>query len=198
MARELSNIGVEDILKLIAESFDVDGQADVVTSRNNLKRIGKTPDVMEDAWEMDCVLLGNTVFLETRVLTEGTLRNIIPATAGVLPSQLQISLSGISEEAVNASPTFFSISQLQLGSHMIVLSSKIDCFVNQQDDSGNPLNGYVELKSMRKIDSYQKMHNASISLSHVVASMLPGRNFCHFCRDSFKRRTVRRSKTTKH
>lgn len=131
---DLRCMRVEHILhSLIEESFDVDGQADVITSRHNLVKIGKAPYESQDDWEIDYVLLDNTLFLENRVLTAGSSETDQQRLLEYYHHRFKSLCTGLSKAPLSFSPTFFSMSHLQLGIYNILLSSEIDCIAKDQD-----------------------------------------------------------------
>lgn len=153
------DVGIEPILEaLLTKSFDVDGQADIVTYRNNLNKIGTAPYENRDDWELDCALVGKTVFLDIRKTREDSTD---PAQQLFMyyGYRFESVCTGQSEEPVNANSEFCSISRLRIANHRILLASEIDCSSSQPDKSGNPLNGYIELKTMKAIESDRALSN---------------------------------------
>lgn len=65
--------GVEPVVEcLLSCGYDVDSQADIVTYRNNLNKIGNAPYNDRDEFEFDAVKVGRTCFLDIRKTEERT------------------------------------------------------------------------------------------------------------------------------
>lgn len=153
------DVGVEPVVNaLLEKTFDLDGQADIVTYRNNLNKIGTTPYENRDEWELDCALVGKTVFLDIRKIREDS-SDPKQQLFMYYGYRFESICTGLSDEPVNANSEFCSISRLRIANHRILLAAEIDCGSGQPDKSGNPLNGYIELKTMRAIESDRALSN---------------------------------------
>lgn len=152
------SVGVERILKsLLVKSFDVDGQVGILTYQRNLKNIGLTPYQQNIEWEIDCALVDNTVFMDIRDTEEPPYRNQeLYMYYGVRFESL---CTGESEKPVNENVSFYSASLLEIGNHKIVLASEIDCCTEQSENGSNPLETYIELKTMKAIASDRALYN---------------------------------------
>lgn len=142
--------GVEPILRaLLTTSYNVSEQADIVTYRNNLNKIGNTPYENRDDWEFDCALVGKSVFLDIRKTND--FRDPSQQRFMYYGYRFESLCTGQADQPVNANSEFCSISRLRIANHRILLASEIDCQLQSDDMKGNPLRKYVELKTMRAI-----------------------------------------------
>lgn len=152
------DVGFEPILRALLKSpFDIDKEADVVTFRNNLNKIGTTPYENRDEWEFDCALVGKTVFLDVRRLDDS--RDASQKIFMYYGYRFESLCTGKANEAVNANSEFCSISRMRLANHRILMCSEIDCAVREGEKGGNPLRQYVELKTMKAVDNDRALSN---------------------------------------
>lgn len=150
---------VEPILKaLVAKSFDLESQADIVTYRNNLNKIGATPYENRDDWELDCALVGRTVYLDIRKVRDDS-SDPQQQLFQYYGYRFEALCTGMNEEPVNANSEFCSISRIRIANHRIVLASEIDCASGRVASGGNPLHGYIELKTMKAVDTDRALNN---------------------------------------
>lgn len=146
--------GCEPILRALLHSqFDVDNLGDIVTFRNNLNKIGLTPYQHREEWEMDCVKVANTTFLDVRRTgTDPGDMDLERQFFMYYGYRFESLCTGESQKPTNANAEFCSISRLRLASHRILLCSEIDCTYPVRNGA-NPLPGYVELKTTKRPDT---------------------------------------------
>eukprot|EP00177_Eucheuma_denticulatum_P003813 GFKZ01006893.1.p1 GENE.GFKZ01006893.1~~GFKZ01006893.1.p1 ORF type:complete len:338 (+),score=23.39 GFKZ01006893.1:84-1016(+) len=150
--------GCEPILKaLLISSYNVDQNADIVTFRNNLNKIGKTPYENRDEWEIDCALVGNTVYLDVRQTDDGPTdyHRGVNIYHGY---RFEALCTGTDHQPVNANSEFCSIARTRIGNHRILISSEIDC-VMPIPPGEPPLKHYVELKTMKEVINERALGN---------------------------------------
>ena len=135
--------GVEPVLRALMNSeFDIKTSANIVTARNNLNKIARTPYIKNDSWEVDATCVSEEsselTFLEKvddkRVPNSGQKRFMY------MGCYFEKLCTGAAEEAVDANVEFCSVLLTHLGTHKIVLAAEIDC-----EENGN----YKELKTTR-------------------------------------------------
>lgn len=147
--KDHSEVGFEPILEsLLSQSFNIDGQEYIITYRNNLNKIGLTP-YSRDEWELDCAQVGNAIVLDIRKTRAE------PTDADQLLSmyygyRFEALCTGQAAQPVNANSEFCSVVETKIGNHKILLSSEIDC-TEQVEHGTDPLQGYVELKTVKEI-----------------------------------------------
>lgn len=140
---------VETIIEALQHSdYNINENADVVSYRNNLNKIGGTPFNHRDAWEIDCCRHGNTVFLDVKH-TGGGAQNDAHKRFMYYGYRFEALCTKTSDEPVNANSEFCSIARLRIGNHRILLSSEIDCTGGDAMNTENALKSYIELKTMR-------------------------------------------------
>lgn len=153
------DVGVETVVKALqSKQFDIDTQADIVTYRNNMNKIGGTPYENRDGWELDCALVAKTVFLDIRKTNK---ESTDPQQQRFMyyGYRFESLCTGLEDEPVNANSEYCSISRLRIANHRILMASEIDCSSGAPDKGGNPLNGYIELKTMRVIENERALNS---------------------------------------
>ncbi len=152
------DFGVEPVLgALQSAKFDLDKQADIITYRNNLNKIAGTPYNGRDAWELDTVMVGTSVFLDVRKLDEGP-ANPSHKRFMYFGYRFEALCTNTKDEPVDANSEFCSIIRLRLGNHRILFGGEIDCEW-QSTDSRSALRNYVELKTMREPKNDRDLQN---------------------------------------
>lgn len=142
-------VSVDVIIEALnKDGYNIAENADVITFRNNLNKIGGAPYNNRDDWEIDCCKVGTTLFLEIKRLPERepTAEHKRFMYYGY---RFEALCTNDADEPVNANPEFCSISRLRISNHRILVSSEIDCTTKDPTDTENCLLGYVELKTMR-------------------------------------------------
>ncbi|PXF49538.1 Decapping nuclease DXO-like [Gracilariopsis chorda] len=156
-ADEMANVDT------IVEALEHDGynrmeEIDVVTFRNNLNKIGGTPYNKRNDWEIDCAMVGNTVFLDIRKIDEDK-PNPYAFRFMYYGYRFEAICTGAEEELVNANSEFCSVARLRLGNHRIIMSAEIDCTTGDPKNVDNPVRSYLELKTMREVRSDKELGN---------------------------------------
>lgn len=155
-ADEAADVG--SILRaLLKASFDIPGQVDIVTYRNNLNKIGTTPYENRDGWEFDCALIGKSVFLDIPKMNDSC--DPSQQLFSYFGYRFESLCTGVADEPVNANSEFCSVLRLRIANHRILMAAEIDCEMQSGDTRGNPLRKYVELKTMRVIDNDRALFN---------------------------------------
>lgn len=156
-ADEVAN--VDTILEALEHGgYDRMEEIDFVTFRNNLNKIGSTPYDKRRDWEMDCAMVGNTVFLDIRRMDEDT-PNLYVRRFMYYGYRFEAICTGVEQEPVNANSEFCSIARLRLGNHRIIMSAEIDCTAGDPKNVDKPVRSYIELKTMREIRSEKELGN---------------------------------------
>ncbi|CAN8061507.1 unnamed protein product [Agarophyton chilense] len=150
---------VDTVVEAVQHSdFNLWEEADVVTFRNNLNKIGGTPYNQRDNWEMDCATVGNTLFLDMRKIDNDS-TNPSAARFMYYGYRFEALCTGTEEEPVNANSEFCSIARLRIGNHRIVISAEIDCTTGDPNSIENPIRSYLELKTMREVRNEKDLGN---------------------------------------
>eukprot|EP00172_Hildenbrandia_rubra_P000564 Plantae.Rhodophyta-Hildenbrandia_rubra.ctg1300.p1 GENE.Plantae.Rhodophyta-Hildenbrandia_rubra.ctg1300~~Plantae.Rhodophyta-Hildenbrandia_rubra.ctg1300.p1 ORF type:complete len:388 (-),score=43.21 Plantae.Rhodophyta-Hildenbrandia_rubra.ctg1300:741-1904(-) len=147
--------------------FDLNGETDVVTFRNNLNKIAATPYQLRDDWEIDAVQIGTTVFLDIRKKKDER----------SFPNQDLFMYYGYSFEAlctnssgpVNSNEEFCSVVRIRIGNHRILMSAEVDAMMPNGTKNISPSKGrvygttviqqYVEFKTMKEPRSPRDFEN---------------------------------------
>lgn len=139
---------VARVIKALAPSTL--GYCNIVTYRNNLNKIGRTPSALSDGWELDCCQVEGVVFLDIRVTQEDpTAEHHRRAT--YQGYRFEAVCTNEEDKPVNPNGHFCSISELNLVDHCIVVSSEIDCTFGDPTSRDNPIRQYVELKTCKEL-----------------------------------------------
>lgn len=150
--------GCEPILKaLLISSYNIDQNADIVTFRNNLNKIGTAPYENRDEWEFDCALVGKTVYLDIRRTDDGPV-DYLRRVNMYHGYRFEALCTGTDHNPVNANSEYCSIARTRIGNHRILISSEIDC-ATPIPPGEPPLKHYVELKTMKKITDERALGN---------------------------------------
>lgn len=159
---EAAGDGVEPVVAcLLAAGFDVGGEADIVTYRNNLNKIGGCPYNQRDAFEFDAVRVGRTCFLDIRKLPQPPPADHHRRFMYMGYKFEALCSSGVADAVpVNANAEFCIAVRLRVASHRIVLMAEIDAEL--QASSGSPhvedRAAYVELKTTKRPESARDLH----------------------------------------
>lgn len=147
--KDNSKVGIEPVLEaLLSQSFNVDGGEYIITYRNNLNKIGLTP-YNRDEWELDCVQVGSTIFLDIRKTKEDSTDPVLLLSM-YCGYRFEALCTGKAEQPVNANSEFCSIVQTKIGNHKLLICSEIDC-TDKVEHEADPLEGYVELKTIKEL-----------------------------------------------
>lgn len=150
---------VETIIQALNSiRFDFAEQADFVTYRNNLNKIGGSPYNKRDEWELDAVMVGGTVFLDVRH-TDDQPRNDDHKRFMYYGYRFEALCTGTENEPVNANSEFCSISRIRIANHRILISCEIDCTLGDPSITENALRNYIELKTMRCVRNDRDISN---------------------------------------
>lgn len=147
--KDHENVHIGKVIRVVrAQNQSALDQCDVVTYRNNLNKISRTPVALSDGWEVDCCQLGRVLYLEIRKSeedpTSGDRRRLM-----YHGYRFEALCTGETDKPVNPNAEFSSIALFRLKDHRILVSSEIDCTMSDPSRSDNPIHGYVELKTMK-------------------------------------------------
>lgn len=150
VSKSVNNAPVETIIEALQHcDYNIDEQADIITYRNNLNKIGGCPYNTRDEWELDCCLVNSkSVYLEVRHTGSNTF-NEEHKRFMYYGYRFEALCTGTSHEPVNANSEFCSITRLRIANHRILLSSEIDCTMGHPKSLDKPTRSYAELKTMR-------------------------------------------------
>lgn len=169
------DFGVEPVVgALRSVNYDIEQLADVITYRNNLNKIAGTPYNGRDEWEMDCVKVDNSVFLDVRKLDEGRQPNAMHKRFMYYGYRFESLCTNSADKPTCANSEFCAIIRLRMGRHRILFGGEIDCQKPAQGE--NPLKSYVELKTMREPRNerdFQNMYRHRF-LKYWIQSYLAG------------------------
>lgn len=141
-----------------ATAFNDD--CDIITYRNNLNKIGKTPLSQRDAWELDCCQIGTKVALDIRMTDMDPVGDNAHRRAMYQGYRFEAVCTDDTDNPVNPNADFCSISALRLGHHRLIVSSEIDCtFGDPQKPTEFPIRDYVELKTIKASKQDRDLNN---------------------------------------
>lgn len=150
---------VDTIAEALDKScIDILSEADVVTFRNNLNKLGGTPYNKRDDWEMDCTMVENTLFLEIRMIDSNT-SNSKRDRFSYYGYRFEAVCTGEENQPVNANSEFCSIARLRIGNYRILMSAEIDCTTGEVQNTEDPIKNYLELKTMREVRTDRELSN---------------------------------------
>uniref|UniRef100_A0A7S1XF81 Decapping nuclease n=1 Tax=Compsopogon caeruleus TaxID=31354 RepID=A0A7S1XF81_9RHOD len=158
VAKLESDVGLEPVLHALAQSqYDTKKEADVITYRNNLLKIGLTPYSKKDPWEIRACNVDGTVFLDIVKLEEPP-PNEQTQRFLYYGYRFEQACTGdvAGEDPVNANEEFCTIVRLRIGTTRILLSAEIDCEDKSfKKETDTHMGRYIELKTSRKPDRPQ-------------------------------------------
>lgn len=141
--------GVEPVVEcLLRSGYDVDSQADIVSYRNNLNKIGNAPYNHRDPFEFDAVKVGKTCFLDIRKLDERPPDNNHRRFM-YMGYRFEALCTGHDlREPVNANSEFCALMRTRIGNTRIVLCAEMDAELAGPVPPGKT--PYVELKTTKQ------------------------------------------------
>lgn len=150
---------IETVLKALqTKAFNLRQEADVVTYRNNLNKIGGTVFNQRSDWELECVLDSGTLFLDV-CPTHRDPESGMHLQYMYYGYRFESVCTGTEHESVNTNAEFCSVVRLRIGQFRIILSAEIDCTDGNPENLNNPVQQYVELKTMKELRTEKDYHN---------------------------------------
>jgi len=135
--------GVEVVVDAVAAGGSVGlTECDVVTFRNNLNKIGKTPFDARNAWEVDACFLGNTLFLDIREDPSGGAQSSYADQDRFQYFGYKFEALCTGHPAADATSEFCAVMRTRIGNLRIVLAAEVDGCDGENDE-------FVELKTSR-------------------------------------------------
>lgn len=132
---------------------------DIITYRNNLNKISRTPLASRDEWEFDCCQ-----FADSKVALDIRMTQPDPpiGVAGQATAHTMAMYQGYKFEAlctgdneavpVDANAEFCSIAMVKLARHRMIVSSEIDATFGDPSATGSgAIRDYVELKTIKSV-----------------------------------------------
>lgn len=158
----MAGFGVEPLCHSLKHAgFDVAGEADIVTFRNNLNKIGGCPYNLGDAFEFEAVCVGNSVFLDVRRQEETPSPPWLQRLGYMGEKFETMCLEGVLEsDAVNSNSGFCAAMKLNIGNHRIVLAAEISAEDNSEkfiDTKTNKVPVSDKDKDKLYLGKYQKI-----------------------------------------
>jgi hypothetical protein len=151
---EREGSGVEEVVSCLrAAGFSVDDEADIVTYRNNLNKIGGAPYNHRDPFEFDAVRVGRTCFVDIRKLEERPPSERHRRFMYMGYNFEALCSAGVHEPApVNANSEFCAAMRIRIANHRIVLMAEIDAELPSAggEPDARRKNSFIELKTTRR------------------------------------------------
>mmetsp|Transcript_13338 Transcript_13338/g.42153 ORF Transcript_13338/g.42153 Transcript_13338/m.42153 type:complete len:358 (-) Transcript_13338:132-1205(-) len=144
VAKDLSETSLESAeAVLVSAAARYGAECEVITFRNNLNKICKTPYAPNDAWSMGVHRRGASVVLSIRNVQSGTDRQSYYGYA--------FEAAATGRPAVDVDEEYATCVRLDVAGHSLFVAAEIDCV----DDNGS----FVELKTTALLETQRLVRN---------------------------------------
>lgn len=149
--KRIDETGIHTVVNAVkAQQPTALDNCEIITFRNNLNCIGRTPIFLHEAWDFNACLFGSKLLLEDRIfeIWAADQKHMLAIYNG---HHFETLCSDEPDEPVNANFEFCSVSEFQLAQHRILVSAETDCTLSDPEEVEDPIRNYVELKTMKMV-----------------------------------------------